>query len=126
MLLATPVYAESCVAYIHDRTGAPLVDAQWYQNFPRTIMAVGSIALFKYHNGVSHVALVEALGMSGLTISECNYHHGVCGLRYVPYDDYSLVGFWQAPNQTTSYLQATQQVADSNTTNTTSLAVSGF
>ncbi len=105
LLFATPVYAESCVSYLNRVIGAPLVDAVFYQTFPRTQMAVGSVALFKYHNGISHVALVEALGANGLTVSECNYVHGVCGLRYVPYGTYSLIGFWKPPTQYRSGLK---------------------
>jgi hypothetical protein len=80
-------------------------------------MAVGAVALFKYHNGISHVALVEALGANGLTVSECNYIHGVCGLRYVPYGTYSLIGFWKPPTQNRSglaTLPAPQSLASSN------------
>lgn len=62
-------------------------------------MAVGTVALFTYRSGVSHVALVEELSLNGFWVSECNYRPGVCGWRFVRYDDYALRGFWSPPNQ---------------------------
>ncbi len=88
-------------------------------------MAVGTVAVFKYHNGVSHVALVEELGLNGFTVSECNFHAGKCGWRFVPYNDYSIVSFWTPPNRTSEYLAESQSpfVADSSTTDTGLLAL---
>ncbi len=59
-------------------------------------MAIGSVALFKYHNGVSHVAMVEKFKDSCFIVSETNFDgEGSYGTRCVPYGDYSIVGFWR-------------------------------
>ncbi len=89
----------SCVRWVHTKIpSAPLVDAEHYAGFPRSMPTVGSVAIFEYLSGVSHVAIVESLGLSGFTVSECNYFgDGTCGRRFVDYNHYSIVGFW-TPN----------------------------
>ena len=104
LLLPVPAGALSCVRYVFNKTGAPLVDAKWYSNFPRTVIAVGTVAIFKYRSGISHVALVERLDADGFLVSECNYDgEGGCGKRFVPYNHYSIVGFWEPPTRKNSY-----------------------
>ncbi len=90
----------SCVQFVHSRIpSAPLVDAEWFQQFPRSTPSVGSIAMFKYDSGVSHVAIVEELQQEGMVVSECNYRKGVCDKRFVKWNNDTLVGFWQPPSR---------------------------
>jgi len=90
----------SCVSYVHSKIPtAPLVDAEWYARFPRSIPSVGSVAIFKYDTGVSHVAIVESLEEKGMVVSDCNYKPGICTKRFVEYGHYSIVGFWLPPKE---------------------------
>lgn len=78
----------------------PLVDAEFFNGFVKTTPAVGNVAIFKYKNNVSHIALIEFLGNNGFLVSECNFIKDKCGKRWVEWDNYALQGFFQ-PSQPT-------------------------
>jgi hypothetical protein len=97
-------------------TGAPLIDAEWFQGFPKTPITVGSVAMFTYRNGKSHVGLVESLDSDCFWMSDYNYRgDGKYGRRCVPYDNYALKGFWSPPNQRSMYLAGFQFPAVAST-----------
>jgi hypothetical protein len=87
---------------------------------------VGRVAVFKYHSGISHVALVTELSINGFWVREANYRAGKIGVRFVPYNDYSIVSFFEPSiTQTGGNLAQlpvaqSQEVASSNKTNTVS------
>lgn len=108
---------QSCVQYVHSRyPAAPLVDATWYQKFPRTMPSVGAVAIFHYSSGLDHVGVVESLGEKGFIVSDCNYSWHVCTKRFVPWNHYSIVGFWDPPEYTPSrgYAEATDSNPDTS------------
>lgn len=96
------MYAESCVAYIHDKTGAPLVDAEFYKGFPGSIPSIGSVVVFFYPKSSPdyqwHVALVKEFKRDCFLISERNFDgKGSYGERCIPYNHPSIVKFWTPP-----------------------------
>ncbi len=85
----------SCVSYVRSLVPeAPRKDAINYK--PNAAPAVGSVAIFRYKNGVGHVAFVTALYSTGFFISEANYHHCKVDDRWVAYNDPALRGFWDS------------------------------
>lgn len=60
-----------------------------------TTPKVGALAIFRYQNGVAHVALVTGVHEKGFTIIQgpiqrCNHP-----VDFVPWNDKALVGFWE-------------------------------
>ena len=60
-----------------------------------TTPKVGALAIFRYQNGVAHVALITGIHEKGFTIIQgpiprCNHP-----VDFVPWDDKALVGFWE-------------------------------
>lgn len=96
LFLATPVYASdncSCVRYVVGlRPDAPLKDAVDY--VPNSQPYKGAVAIFRYKNGVSHVAYVSSTHGSYFGIWEANYKRCQLTQRYIRYDDPTLLGFW--------------------------------
>ena len=62
---------------------------------PNTTAATGTVAI-EWFDNVKHVSIVTAIDANGVYVAESNYHHCKVGTRYIPFDHYSLVGFWSA------------------------------
>ncbi len=88
----------SCVRTLHSfLPEAPLINAIYYQNFPRTTPQVGAVALFSYGEGVmkQHVAYVASIDEFGMELWEGNKVDCTFTKRFMRWDvpnDY-LVGF---------------------------------
>lgn len=56
----------------------------------------GDVAIFHYEkSGLKHVAVVEYVFTNGyFWVSECNYTHGECEIRYLSPHYKNLVGFY--------------------------------
>ena len=66
-------------------------------------MSVGSVAMFTYKNGVSHVGIVESFEEKCFWMSDSNFEgDGKYGERCVPYDHYALKGFWKPADYITT------------------------
>lgn len=61
---------------------------------PNTKMATGTVAIENF-KGIKHVSLVTKIDADGFWVEESNYHHCATGTRFIHYDRYSLVGFWE-------------------------------
>lgn len=61
---------------------------------PNTMPFVGSLALFKFSNGVSHVAYVDKLGEAGFHVQQGNKKAGEYTEEWVDWDNEWLIGFW--------------------------------
>ena len=54
---------------------------------------VGGVAI-EFFNGIKHVSVITEVHATGVQVIESNYHHCQTGTRFIPYEKYSLVGFW--------------------------------
>lgn len=63
--------------------------------YPNSSAVAGAVALFNY-GGTPHYAVVEAINVGSITVSETNYHHGKFDRREVSLSDDALLGFWTA------------------------------
>lgn len=86
----------SCVLWInHLNPKAPLVDAKWYATFALSkTPTLGSIAVFKYSNGVHHVGKVTKLKEQTFSLSESNFRKCTQSTRDIQYNDSHLLGFF--------------------------------
>lgn len=62
---------------------------------PNAPASVGSVAVFRYSNGVKHVAYVSAISEGRITLKEANYEAGKVGTRTISANDPHLLGFWR-------------------------------
>ncbi len=111
LLVPFSASALSCVGYINKMVGAPLVDAEFYANFPGSIPSVGSVVVLHYPDSKPeyqwHVALVKGLRGKCLFIGERNLDgKGSYSERCIAYNDDSIYKFWTPPNQNNRYLAA--------------------
>lgn len=84
----------SCVAYLKAR-GYNLPSIKSPDDLdPNTTPHKGAIALFKYKNGVPHMAEVIAVNTTTFTVREANYSKCARGERVVSFYDPSLRGFY--------------------------------
>lgn len=85
----------SCVKYAKTiAKGVPSQNANKFK--PNTKLKVGVLALFRYANGVSHVAVVRKILSDSFIVAEANFHACDVGAREVQKDDPALIGYWQA------------------------------
>lgn len=61
---------------------------------PNSEARVGAVAIFKYPNGLKHVAVVREVWDTEFLVEETNYKKCVHKNRLVDKTDPSLVGFW--------------------------------
>lgn len=73
------------------------------QILPSTSPFIGAVAIFQYKD--KHLALVDLLTEEGFWVNECNYTAGVCGRRFVKWNDPKLVGFYSPSTSPTSVLK---------------------
>lgn len=60
---------------------------------PNSEPFVGSVAI-EFFNGIKHVSLITSVEPNGVWVEEANYNHCKTGVRFIPFNHYSLVGFW--------------------------------
>lgn len=80
----------NCYAFVKNRIeNLPKMDAI----VPNSEPVVGSVSV-EYFKGIKHVAIVTEVTDDGVWVVETNYHHCQSGQRFIPFNKYSLVGFW--------------------------------
>ena len=80
----------NCVTYVRNRVdGLPQMAAI----FPNSEPVIGGVTI-EFFNGVKHIAVITKVEVSGVWVEEANYNHCKTGERFIPFDKYSLVGFW--------------------------------
>ena len=62
---------------------------------PNAEPTVGAVAV-EWFNGIKHVSVVKEVTAEGVHVAEANYKHCEKGERFIPFDKYSLHGFWIA------------------------------
>ena len=83
-----------CVTYIREQKGVDIRgDAKYLVPNYFGEPARGDVILFKYSNGVWHVAYIEEVYNGVYYVSEANYHAGKEGNRLINFDDPDIVGF---------------------------------
>lgn len=87
-----PGEACNCYRYVKNRIDTlPSMTAV----LPNTTVATGTVAI-EWFGNVKHISIVTAVDAGGVWVAESNYHHCKVGTRYIPFDHYSLVGFWSS------------------------------
>lgn len=86
----------SCVKYLRTLLPlTPLVDAQWFKDFPKTPPSVGGVAVFYYPTSNQyHVGYITELRDDGFVLKEANFTHCQKDTRFVSWEDSRLIGFW--------------------------------
>lgn len=84
----------SCVKYAKTLVaGVPSQNADRFVS-NTSIAHVGELALFRYSNGIAHVAVVTAVNKYTFVVAESNFKPCYTGRRTVSLNDPALVGFW--------------------------------
>ena len=92
-----------CVAYAA-RKGVRVPIGWNAEDFPsNTTPHVGALALFRYKNGVAHVARITSLSEEGFTIDQDGVTRCNNPSDFVAWGDKNLTGFW-IPEAATSTL----------------------
>tara|TARA_R110000851_G_scaffold96046_3_gene208443 strand:+ start:2525 stop:2911 length:387 start_codon:yes stop_codon:yes gene_type:complete len=85
-----PGEACNCVTFVRNRvSGMPPMAV----TLPNSEAAVGAVAI-EFFGNIKHVSVVTEVHATGVQVIEANYSHCETGSRFIPYDKYSLVGFW--------------------------------
>lgn len=85
----------NCAEYVHTLDPRiPFQDASMFK--PNVdVPSIGDVAIFYYpRSGLWHVAYVANVSNMGVVLMEENYHAGERTVRYTPFSDSRLVGFW--------------------------------
>ena len=88
--LTYPGEACNCYAYVKNRLSE--LGSMASIN-PNTEAAVGVVAV-EWFKKIKHVSIVTKVEVSGVWVEEANYNHCKTGVRFIPFEKYSLVGFW--------------------------------
>ena len=87
-----PGEACNCVTFVRNRvSGMP----RMAEIFPNSEAVVGGVAI-EFFGKVKHVSVVTEVHSDGVQVIESNYKHCEIGTRFIPFDRYSLVGFWSS------------------------------
>ena len=71
----------------------PMVDAQYFQQFKRTMPTLNGLVLLQYGK-VSHVAVIKGFKENGIVVSEGNYKKCAITTRIIDYNNPNIRGFW--------------------------------
>ena len=82
----------SCVLYAQYMGYLVYGDA-WNVSINTSTPTVGSLAVFRYNNGLGHIAIVEQVLQDGITVSETNFERCQWTRRFVEFDNYALRGY---------------------------------
>ena len=85
-----PGEACNCWQYVKNRLSAL---GRMADTNPNAEAAVGAVAV-EWFGKIKHVSIVTKVEVSGVWVEEANYIHCETGERFIPFDKYSLVGFW--------------------------------
>lgn len=84
---------EECNCYAYTKNRIPNLPSM-ASIAPNSEPTVGAVAV-EYFGRVKHVSIVIELKSDGVIVKEANYDHCKKGTRFIPFDHYSLVGFWK-------------------------------
>lgn len=87
-----PGEACNCYMFVRNRIkDLPRMDAV----LPNSEPVIGGVVI-EFFKAIKHVSIITEIDDGGVWVMESNYNHCQTGKRYIPYNKYSVVGFWSS------------------------------